>query len=68
MSKLKHFLLNGQEYSTESDLTVLELIQYFNYNTSLLVLDNNLICKSWSNTFIKTNDKIEIVTIVGIIL
>jgi hypothetical protein len=39
MSKLKHFLLNGQEYSTESDLTVLELIQYFNYNTSLLVLD-----------------------------
>jgi sulfur carrier protein len=68
MSKLKHFLLNGQEYSTESDLTVLELIQYFNYNTSLLVLEyNNLICKkkSWSNTFIKTNDKIEIVTIVG---
>jgi sulfur carrier protein ThiS len=53
MSKLKHFLLNGQEYSTESDLTVLELIQYFNYNTSLLVLEyNNLICnkKSWSNT------------------
>jgi thiamine biosynthesis protein ThiS len=51
----------------ESDLTVLELIQYFNYNTSLLVLEyNNLICKkSWSNTFIKTNDKIEIVTIVG---
>jgi sulfur carrier protein ThiS len=45
MSKLKHFLLNGQEYSTESDLTVLELIQYFNYNTSLLVLEyNNLIC------------------------
>jgi sulfur carrier protein len=68
MSKLKHLLLNGQEYSTESDLTVLELIQYFNYNTSLLVLEyNNLICnkKSWSNTFIKTNDKIEIVTIVG---
>jgi sulfur carrier protein len=53
--------------TTESDLTVLELIQYFNYNTSLLVLEyNNLICnKSWSNTFIKTNDKIEIVTIVG---
>jgi hypothetical protein len=41
---LKHFLLNGQEYSTESDLTVLELIQYFNYNTSLLVLEYNLIC------------------------
>jgi sulfur carrier protein len=68
MSKLKHFLLNGQEYSTEYDLTILEVIQYFNYNTSLLVLEyNNLICnkKNWSNIFIKTNDKIEIVTIVG---
>jgi sulfur carrier protein len=68
MSKLKHFLLNGQEYSAECDLTILEVIEYFNYNTSLLVLEyNNLICnkKNWSNTFIKTNDKIEIVTIVG---
>jgi sulfur carrier protein len=68
MSKLKHFLLNGQEYSTASDLTILELIQYFNYNTSLLVLEyNNLICNktNWSNTFLKNDDKIEIVTIVG---
>lgn len=68
MSKLKHFLLNGQEYSTEYDLTILELIHYFDYNTSLLVLEyNNLICnkKNWPNTFIETNDKIEIVTIVG---
>ncbi len=68
MSKLKHFLLNGQEYSTETTLTILELIQYFSYNTSLLVLEyNNLIYdkKNWSNTFINNNDKIEIVTIVG---
>jgi sulfur carrier protein len=62
MSKLKHWSRIIPEY----DLTQLELIQYFNYNTSLLVLEYNLICnKNWSNTFIKTNDKIEIVTIVG---
>jgi sulfur carrier protein len=50
------------------DLTIFELINYFNYNTSLLVLEyNNLICnkKNWNKIFIKNNDKIEIVTIVG---
>ena len=50
------------------DLTIFELINYFNYNTSLLVLEyNNLICnkKNWNKIFIQNNDKIEIVTIVG---
>ena len=68
MSKPKYFFLNGQEYFTDHDLTILELIQYFNYNTSLLVLEyNNLICnkKNWNDIFITNNDKIEIVTIVG---
>ena len=68
MSNLKHFILNGYEYFTEYDLTIFELIKYFNYNTSLLVLEyNNLICdkKKWNKIFIKNNDKIEIVTIVG---
>jgi sulfur carrier protein len=68
MSKLKYFFLNGQEYSTTHDLTIIELVKYFDYNTSLLVLEyNNLICnkKNWDNTFISNNDKIEIVTIVG---
>ena len=68
MSKLKHFFLNGEEYSTDHELTILELIKYFNYNTSLLVLEyNNQISnkKNWSNILINNNDKIEIVTIVG---
>lgn len=68
MSKFKCFVLNGQKYFTKSDLTILDLIKYFNYNTSLLVLEyNNLICnkKNWNSTFVKSNDKIEIVTIVG---
>jgi thiamine biosynthesis protein ThiS len=68
MSNQKHFLLNGQEYFTEHDVTISELITYFNYNTSLLVLEyNNFICpkKNWNNIIIKNNDRIEIVTIVG---
>ena len=48
--------------------TLLDLINYFNYNTSLLVLEyNNSICnkKNWNKISIENNDKIEIVTIVG---
>ena len=68
MSNLKYFSLNGQKYFTEHDLTIFELINYFNYNTSLLVLEyNNLICakKNWDKILVQNNDKIEIVTIVG---
>lgn len=68
MSKVKNFFLNGEEYYTQHNITLFELITYFNYNTSLLVLEyNNLICnkKDWNNIFIANNDKIEVVTIVG---
>lgn len=68
MLKLKEFSLNGQKYFIDSELTILELIKYFRYKTSLLVLEyNNSIFhkENWSKTFIKNNDKIEIVTIVG---
>ena len=68
MPKSKNFLLNGQKYYIETKVSLLELITYFNYNTSLLVLEyNNSICnkKNWNNIYINDNDKIEIVTIVG---
>lgn len=68
MSKFHSFILNGQTYVTDSKLTLLELIEYFNYNSSLLVLEyNSLICKkkNWNKIIIQNNDKIEIVTIVG---
>lgn len=68
MESPKYFILNGQKYYTNQELSLLELVEYFNYNTSLLVLEyNNLICskKNWTNILIKNNDKIEIVTIVG---
>lgn len=68
MATLTNFTLNGNKYFTEQKLTICELINYFNYNSSLLVLEyNNLICakKNWDKIVIKNNDRIEIVTIVG---
>ena len=68
MSEIKNFSLNGEQYYSKHNISILELINYFNYNTSLLVLEyNNLICNKndWGNISIKNNDKIEIVTIVG---
>jgi thiamine biosynthesis protein ThiS len=70
MPEVNLFFLNGQEYSisTQDNITLLELIIYFDYNTSLLVLEyNNLICnkKDWNDIFVTNSDNIEIVTIVG---
>ena len=68
MSQMNTFLLNGQQYCTKQIISLFDLIIYFNYNNSLLVLEyNNSICnqKNWKKIFIKNNDKIEIVTIVG---
>jgi sulfur carrier protein len=66
--KSKNFFLNGEKYYIEDEITLLQLISYFNYNISLLVLEyNNSICnkKNWDKLYITNNDKIEIVTIVG---
>jgi thiamine biosynthesis protein ThiS len=68
MTQIKNFFLNGEPYYTNQNINLFELINYFNYNDSLLVLEhNNLICnkKKWKKIFIKDYDKIEIVTIVG---
>ena len=68
MTKIKNFFLNGQLYYVKESVTISDLINYFNFNDSLLVLEyNNLICdkKNWKETFIQNEDKIEIVTIVG---
>ena len=65
---MNQFFLNGEKYLISYDLTILDLINYFGYKKSLLVVEyNNFICskKHWNETFIKKNDKVEIVTIVG---
>ena len=68
MSNSTNFFLNGEKYNIKTNVNLLELVTYFNYNTSLLVLEyNNSICnkKNWNKIYINDNDKIEIVTIVG---
>lgn len=68
MSQSTNFFLNGEKYYTSNQITLLELINYFSYNSYLLVLEyNNSICnkKNWGKIHINNNDKIEIVTIVG---
>lgn len=65
---MKKFFLNGQTYYIENSKTISKILEYFNYNKFLLVLEyNNLIChkKNWDKIYIRNNDKIEIVTIVG---
>lgn len=68
MITLTYFFLNGDKYYTKQKLTISELISYFNYSNSLFILEyNNRICekKQWHEIFLKNQDKIEIVTIVG---
>lgn len=68
MKPFKTFFCNGQEYCTDDNLTILDLLKYFDYNSTLIVLEyNNCICnqKNWDKVFISDNDKIEIITIVG---
>jgi len=66
--QVTQFLLNGELYFTHQKITLLDLITYFNYNDSLLVLElNKLICNKnkWNSIVITDYDKIEIITIVG---
>ena len=68
MNQTYFFSLNGQKYRTSANLTLSDLISYFGYNKSLLVIEyNQFICPKpqWDSTFIQENDNIEIVTIVG---
>nr|YP_010215416.1 Thiamine biosynthesis protein [Thalassiosira rotula]UBQ34897.1 Thiamine biosynthesis protein [Thalassiosira rotula] len=68
MKETKKFFLNGEEFFSTKVITLLEIINYLNYNSSLLVLEyNHFICpkERWDTIFINDKDKIEIVTIVG---
>lgn len=68
MNQIHPFFLNGQKYITSENLTISDLITYFAYNESLLVVEyNKFICSrtEWGKIVIQDNDKIEIVTIVG---
>ena len=62
------FFFNGEEYFIEKTITLIELLDYFNYHSSLFVLEyNHFICNKnkWKEIQIQKNDRIEIITIVG---
>lgn len=68
MHQIKNFFLNNEHYVTEDKITLLDLISYFDYNESLLVLEYNQVIfdkNHWKTTFVQDQDEIEIVTIVG---
>ena len=68
MSQIKTFFLNNEKYTTEHNINLHDLITYFDYNESLLVLEFNQVIfdrSHWKTTFINNFDEIEIVTIVG---
>uniref|UniRef100_A0AB74TQI9 Thiamine biosynthesis protein S n=1 Tax=Discostella guiyangensis TaxID=3145224 RepID=A0AB74TQI9_9STRA len=68
MKKTKRFFLNGEQFFSDKIINLRNIIQYFHYNSSLLVLEyNHFICpqENWDTIFINDKDKIEIVTIVG---
>lgn len=62
------FFLNGQEYFIQKNITICELLNYFGYNLSVLVVEHNNFIRpksKWGKIYVKNNDYIEIVTIVG---
>lgn len=68
MEKLITFFFNGEEYYITQMINLGELIEYFNYQTAVFVVEyNNFICNKnkWNEIQIQKNDTIEIITIVG---
>tara|TARA_B110000908_G_C10106961_1_gene381211 strand:+ start:110 stop:322 length:213 start_codon:yes stop_codon:yes gene_type:complete len=68
MTQVKNFFLNNEKYRIESIISLYDLIKYFGYNESLLVLEYNQVIFNkthWKTTFVQDSDEIEIVTIVG---
>ena len=64
----KTFFLNGHEFLIKENLTLSEIIFYFDYQNYLYIVEyNNLVCnqKEYSKIKINLNDKIELISIVG---
>ena len=62
------FFLNGKKFLIKKNITLKEIINYFDYSTSIYIVEyNNLICSKdkWEFIKITLNDKIEIISIVG---
>jgi len=68
MGNLITFFFNGEEFYITQTISLSRLIEYFNYESTLFVVEyNNFICNKnkWNEIQIQKNDTIEIITIVG---
>ena len=68
MNIRKTFFLNGHKFLFTKELTLNQLIEYLGYQNFLFIIEyNNLICSQnkWKKININSNDKIEIISIVG---
>lgn len=64
----KTFFLNGKKFLIKENITLKDLINYFDYPKTLCIIEyNNLIYTEdkWQNVKINLNDKIEVISIVG---
>lgn len=65
---MKTFFLNGRKYWSNDSFTLLELLNYFNYDLEIFILEHNKIIQkkqNWNEVKIENNDTIEIITVVG---
>lgn len=68
MKNVSKFFLNGNEYVSTKQISLNDLIYYFNCQNLVFVLEYNaLVCprKNWKKILIKNNDQIDLITIVG---
>ena len=64
----KVLVLNGEIYKYYTTFNVLSLLNYLGFKTELVVIDHNgtiLQKEFWSNTKLKNNDTLEILTVAG---
>ena len=68
MNNRKFFFLNGHKFIFIKDITLNQIIDYFDYQNAIFIVEyNNLISRQtkWKKIEISLNDKIEIISIVG---
>lgn len=64
----KNIFINGHKLFINKNTTINEILKYFDYKNTLFVIEyNGLICdrKDWTEIKINSNDRIEIISIVG---
>lgn len=60
--------INGEPFNCESSMSLLSVLLYLNFNINVIVVEYNkeiLSKMDFDSTFLKNNDSLEVITIVG---